>query len=54
MRTEFSDAPVADSWVFSHLGVDNARFVFADADALSSSEHVRPLDGLADLVLWGA
>jgi len=53
MRIEFSDALVADSWVFWHLGVDNARFVFADAEALSSWEHVRPLDGLADLVLWG-
>lgn len=53
MRIEFSAAPVADSWVFGELGVDHARFVFADADALSSWEHVRPLDGLADLVLWG-
>ncbi|GIF08479.1 hypothetical protein Asi03nite_60170 [Actinoplanes siamensis] len=53
MRVELSDAPVADSWIFWHLGVDNARFVFADADALSSWEHVKPLDGLADLVLWG-
>jgi hypothetical protein len=53
MRIELGNAPVADSWVFWHLGVDNARFVFADADALNSWEHVKPLDGLADLVLWG-
>jgi hypothetical protein len=53
MRIELGDAPVADSWIFYELGVDNARFVFADADALSSWEHVKPLDGLADLVVWG-
>ena len=53
MRIEFSDAPVADSSMFWEVGVDYGRFVFADADALSSWEHVRPLDGLADLVLWG-
>jgi predicted enzyme related to lactoylglutathione lyase len=53
MRIEFRDAPVADSWVCWELGVDHARFVFADADALNSWEHTRPLDGLADLVLWG-
>ncbi|MEU7907190.1 hypothetical protein [Actinoplanes sp. NPDC049118] len=51
--TDLAIVAVADSWVFWHLGVDNARFVFADADALNSWEHSRPLDGLADLVLWG-
>ncbi|MFC4072046.1 hypothetical protein [Actinoplanes subglobosus] len=53
MRIGFSDEPVADSWVFYQLGVDHARFVVADADALNSWEHILPLDGLADLVLWG-
>jgi hypothetical protein len=53
MRIAFSAAQVADSWMFWELGVDYARFVFADADALSSWEDARPLDGLADLVLWG-
>ena len=53
LRIEFSDAPVTDSWVCRPLHVDHARFVFADADALTSWEHVRPLDGQADLVLWG-
>jgi len=53
MRIAFGDAPVADSWVFWQLGIDQARFVFADADALNSWEHIRPLDGLADLVFWG-
>ena len=41
------------SRVVWELGVDHARLVFADADALDSWEHLRPLDGLADLVLWG-
>ncbi|GAB2585978.1 hypothetical protein Aab01nite_52190 [Paractinoplanes abujensis] len=53
MRVDLRDAPVADSWQFWQLGVDWARFVFADADALNSWEHHRPLDGLADLVFWG-
>jgi hypothetical protein len=53
MRIGFSDEPVADSWVFFQLGVDHARFVFADAGALNSWEHILPLDGLADLVFWG-
>jgi hypothetical protein len=53
MRIELSDEPVADSWVFWELGVDHARFAFADADALNSWEHLESLDGLADLVLWG-
>ncbi|GAA3921007.1 hypothetical protein Aau02nite_35230 [Amorphoplanes auranticolor] len=53
MRIAFSAAPVADSWVFWELGIDHARFVFADADALNSWEHTLSLDGLADLVLWG-
>jgi hypothetical protein len=35
------------------IGVDFARFVFADVDSLDSWEHHRPLDGLADVVFWG-
>ncbi|MEV4279837.1 hypothetical protein [Actinoplanes xinjiangensis] len=53
IRVAVSNEPVADSWEFCELGVDHARFVFADAGALNSWEHVLPLDGLADLVLWG-
>lgn len=53
MRVELSHAPVADSWIFWEIGIDQARFVFADADALNSWEHVQSLDGLADLVFWG-
>ncbi|MFD1323208.1 hypothetical protein ACFQ4H_19140 [Micromonospora sonneratiae] len=35
------------------IGVDYARFVFADADALGSWVHNYPVDGLADVVFWG-
>ncbi|MBU2669168.1 hypothetical protein KOI35_37210 [Actinoplanes bogorensis] len=53
MRIELTDRPVADSWTFFEIGVDWARFVFADADALTAWEHHKPLDGRADLVFWG-
>jgi hypothetical protein len=53
MRIGFSDEPVAESWVFWEIGVDHARFVFGDAEALGSWEHDRPIDGRADLVFWG-
>jgi hypothetical protein len=33
--------------------VDWARLMFADVDSLSSWEHERPIDGLADFVFWG-
>jgi hypothetical protein len=36
-----------------HCQRADPRFANADADALSLWEHVRPLDGLADLVLSG-
>jgi len=34
--------------------VDEARLIVADADALGSWVHDRPLDGLADVAFWGA
>jgi hypothetical protein len=36
------------------VGVDHARVLIADADALSSWEHEMPLDGQADVAYWGA
>lgn len=36
------------------VGVDYARVLFADADALSSWQHDLPLDGRADVAYWGA
>jgi hypothetical protein len=53
IRIDAGDGPVARRVEMAHLGVDNARFVFADATALDEWEHDRPLDGLADVVFWG-
>ena len=36
------------------VGVDYARVLLADADALSSWQHDLPLDGRADVAYWGA
>ncbi len=53
VRIVVTDAPVAGVRELARIGVDNARFVFADADALSSWVHEDPVDGLADVVFWG-
>lgn len=47
-------APVAAGRPLGPVGVDAARFAFADAEALGSWEHQKPLDGRADVVFWGA
>lgn len=49
-----SDEPPTRSTLLGQIGVDWARFVFADADALNSWKHHRPIDGLADVAFWGA
>lgn len=36
------------------VGVDYARLLIADVDALGSWKHDECLDGLADFVFWGA
>jgi hypothetical protein len=35
------------------VGVDYARLLIADVDAISSWQHQESLDGLADFVFWG-
>lgn len=35
------------------VGVDWARLIFADLDALSSWQHADSIDGLADVAFWG-
>lgn len=52
-RISFGPEPVASTRQLGAIGVDWARFVFADADALSSWQHEYPVDGLADIVFWG-
>jgi hypothetical protein len=44
---------VARSEKVAMVMVDEARLMFADVDALGAWKHNEPLDGLADLVLWG-
>lgn len=47
------DRPVAGRRPLGVVGVDHARVLFGDADALSSWEHERPADGRADVAFWG-
>lgn len=47
------EATVAGSRRLGSIHVDYARFVFADADALSSWVHDDSIDGLADVAFWG-
>jgi hypothetical protein len=53
IRIAVSDEPVASVRALGSVGVDFARFVFADADALDSWQHEETIDGLADTVFWG-
>jgi hypothetical protein len=53
IRITVSDNPVASTRTLGPIGIDYARFVFADADALSAWIHDEPIDGLADVVFWG-
>lgn len=48
-----SDQPVTETKQIGFVGVDMARLIFADADALGSWLHDEPIDGLADVVFWG-
>ncbi|WP_020122983.1 hypothetical protein [Streptomyces canus] len=48
------DAPVESSALLGVIGVDWARVLFGDADALNSWQHEEPVDGLADVAFWGA
>ncbi|MFF9869864.1 hypothetical protein ACF1G0_31450 [Streptomyces sp. NPDC013953] len=36
------------------IGVDWARVLFGDVDALNAWQHDEPVDGLADVAFWGA
>jgi hypothetical protein len=47
------NTPTAKSEQVGHAGVDYARLMFADADALGAWQHEKPLDGLADFLFWG-
>ncbi|MFI8350067.1 hypothetical protein [Streptomyces sp. NPDC085596] len=49
-----SEAPAETSVPLGHIGVDWARLLFGDVDALNTWQHDEPVDGLADVAFWGA
>ncbi|MFI6211371.1 hypothetical protein ACIBCD_05195 [Nocardia brasiliensis] len=53
LRIIFSDSAVASVRRLGSVGIDHARFAFADAAALDAWEHELSIDGLADVVFWG-
>ncbi|WP_433177176.1 hypothetical protein [Actinoallomurus sp. CA-150999] len=53
IRIVVSDEPVVGTRSLGRIGVDYARFVVADADALNAWIHDDTIDGLADVVFWG-
>lgn len=48
-----SGLPTSESKEVGHVGVDYARLMFADVNALGQWEHESSLDGKADFVFWG-
>jgi hypothetical protein len=46
-------AHIAKSELAGSVGVDWARLMFVDLEALASWDHHRSTDGLADFVFWG-
>jgi hypothetical protein len=53
IRIEAGAGPVTQRHELDRVGVDNARFVFADAGALNAWVHEDAIDGMADVVFWG-
>ncbi|MFC7246018.1 hypothetical protein ACFQO7_26365 [Catellatospora aurea] len=53
IRIVVGNEPGTSAHSLGRIGVDWARFVFADADALSAWVHDDSVDGLADVVFWG-
>ncbi|MGV9453724.1 hypothetical protein [Streptomyces sp. NPDC003635] len=54
MSVRMSDVPVESSVLLGYVGVDRARVLFGDADALNVWQHDESIDGLADVAFWGA
>jgi hypothetical protein len=50
---EIEDGDTARTEQIATVFVDEARLMFADADALQEWKHEEPLDGNADYVFWG-
>ncbi|MFC8765747.1 hypothetical protein ACFUAG_34195 [Streptomyces sp. NPDC057193] len=49
-----NEGQVATSVSLGDIGVDWARVLFGDVDALNTWQHDEPVDGLADVAFWGA
>lgn len=54
IRIHLRDEPPAGERELGVVGVDWARILLGDADALGQWQHDRPVDGLADIVFWGS
>ncbi|MEU1600232.1 hypothetical protein ABZ468_47655 [Streptomyces sp. NPDC005708] len=54
ISVRMSDSPAESSVLLGDIGVDWARVLFGDADALNAWQHDEPVDGLADVAFWGA
>lgn len=54
ISVRMSDSPAKSSVLLGDIGVDWARVLFGDADALNAWQHDEPVDGLADVAFWGA
>lgn len=54
ISVRMSDGRAVSSVQLGHVGVDWARVLFGDADALNAWQHNEPVDGLADVAFWGA
>jgi hypothetical protein len=54
MSVRWGEGRVASSVPLGEVGVDWARLLFGDADALNAWRHDDPVDGLADVAFWGA
>lgn len=48
-----SERAIAKSERFAYAGVDWARLMFIDLDAVGLWKHEAPIDGLADFAFWG-
>lgn len=48
------EGQAASSVYLGDVGVDWARVLFGDVDALNAWQHHEPVDGLADVAFWGA
>ncbi|MFE6554419.1 hypothetical protein ACFVHS_39430 [Streptomyces sp. NPDC057746] len=54
ISVRMSDAPAESTVLLGDVGVDWARVLFGDGDALNAWQHDEPVDGLADVAFWGA